>query len=81
MQLCIFTDFKRSQWLITDVNSVLEFFRRVLVSDFADVSEVHAASIFRALTRLYTYVTCVLHASGLLLSDSCKELFDQVTWV
>jgi hypothetical protein len=40
-------DFRLPRWLITDVNSVLGLLHRVLVGDVVDVSEVHAASIFR----------------------------------
>jgi hypothetical protein len=40
------TDFRLSRWL-TDVNSVLGMLHRVDVGDVADVSEVHAALIFR----------------------------------
>lgn len=34
-------------WLIVGVNSGLGLLRIVVVGDFADVSEVHVASIFR----------------------------------
>jgi hypothetical protein len=34
-------------WLIIDVNFALELLCRVLMGDTADVSEVHAATIFR----------------------------------
>jgi hypothetical protein len=41
------SDFRLLQWLITDVNSVLWLLHRVDVGNVADISEVHAASIFR----------------------------------
>jgi hypothetical protein len=45
--LKVFTDFGFSRWLIIDVDFVLGLLHRVDVSDAADVSKVHAASIFR----------------------------------
>jgi hypothetical protein len=39
------TDFRLSQRLIIDVNSVLGLLHRVDVGDITDVSKVHAASI------------------------------------
>jgi hypothetical protein len=40
------TDFRLSQWLIIDVNSVW-LLHHVYVGNVADISEVYAASIFR----------------------------------
>jgi hypothetical protein len=39
--------FRRSWWLIIDINSVLVLLHRVEVGDVADVLETHAASIIR----------------------------------
>jgi hypothetical protein len=47
-KLCLpITDFWLSQCLIIDTNSVLWLLQRVDVGNVADISEVHAASIFR----------------------------------
>jgi hypothetical protein len=37
-------DFRITQWLIIDVNSVLGLLHHLVVGDVADVLEVHAAS-------------------------------------
>jgi hypothetical protein len=40
------TDFRFSQLLIIDVNSVLGLLHRLVAGDAVDVSEVHAAFVF-----------------------------------
>jgi hypothetical protein len=40
------TDFRLSLWLTVDINSVLGWLYRLYVSNIADISEAHAASIF-----------------------------------
>jgi hypothetical protein len=42
------TDFRLSlQWLLIDFSSVLGLLHLVIVNDYADVSDIHAASIFK----------------------------------
>jgi hypothetical protein len=47
LQFVSSSDYMLSRSLITDVNYVLGFLHFVVVDDVADVSKVHAASIFR----------------------------------
>jgi hypothetical protein len=49
------TDFRPSQWLIIDVNSVLGSLHCVVVVNVDDVSEVHTPSICRASSATYTF--------------------------
>jgi hypothetical protein len=42
------TDFRLPRWLIIDVNSLLGLLQHAVVGNVADVSEVHALSIFKA---------------------------------
>jgi hypothetical protein len=45
LEILSVTDFRLSQLLITDVNSVLGLLHCVTVTDAADILEVHAVSI------------------------------------
>jgi hypothetical protein len=47
MDNVIITDCRLSRSLIVDINPVIGLLHSVLMGDDADVSEVHAASIFR----------------------------------
>jgi hypothetical protein len=50
------TAFRFSRWFIIDVNSVFELLHLVDVGDGADVSEMHAASIFRVYVGEFVYI-------------------------
>jgi hypothetical protein len=47
IQFIIAADFRLSRWLIIDVNYVLGLLHSMIVGDVPDLSEVHAASIFK----------------------------------
>jgi hypothetical protein len=47
IKYAIFTDFRLSQWLAVDVNSVLGWLLRVDMSNVASILEVNATCIFR----------------------------------
>jgi hypothetical protein len=46
------TEFKLSQWLISNVNSILELLHLLILDNVANISEVSVESIFRIECRL-----------------------------
>jgi hypothetical protein len=44
--ICKLTDFRLSQWLIIDVNSVVGLLHFVVAGNIADILKMHAAPIF-----------------------------------